>query len=851
MRSFYWLPVLLIALVVVVVGTIVMLPPPEGKTPGVDLDVITDETLSQEGDRSEEGEDSTSSQGMEGVGEDRDEETRASEDQIQEVTKESPTDEAGPASATSSIHHGSSPQEAEGIASATGGEEATQTQGDLPLEEAIAGKVEDTKGFALYNVKVEVSGYDEVMTKNDGRFRIDGIEEESVTVVASREGYHTLKKSDVKVGTDSLTLTLVPEGVLAGRVVDQRNEPVSSAMVSLNALEGIWLTDLYAGPDGRFQVSEIPNSPMEIKASQDDFSDEGEGTRVVEPPFDEEVVLRLHQPTFSISGQVVMKEEGSGVPGFSLQARLQDREGEVEPMITSTGGGGVFRFDDLVRGTYLISSNAQENADMNVVIPVDEDNKSVRVHESDVRNIQFEAVEGRRIRGRVVDQGGQPVSGAEVSVVQYRSTKTMTNRDGNFTLEGGPVLSEIAPRDMRLQLYATHPEHGMGMSDPLPSQSEEGVIEGIEITLAGTSTLQGRVVTADGDGVSEARVMLQDLLRGAIEETVTDGSGSFMFDELSASERTMGAFRGTHQLLVQKEGYADSQQEIVVKPGEAQNITVTMHGGSVIEGNITDSNDKPLQGVQVKAMDVRGVAGTVVSDEYGHYQFSHLRDGQYDLLYRLETNPPMTGARYQVSTGSQNVDVTLIPGEWILMGTVYNAENEQYLTNYQVTVQGRPDSAQGRMFVKNETFNTPDGTYRLRLTEPGRYTLTISAEGYHPGEYPQRIGPDTQTTQIQNAYLEPLSNTGTIQGILNLPDDMQLVGVEVLGITSVPTSGNEFMIEDIPAGEHNLLFIVRTEEFQAGEPIGVYPSVRVEPEQTTNLRQIALQQLQRTMYRGF
>ncbi len=717
----------------------------------------------------------------------------------------------------------------------------------------VQGTITNTEGTPLYNVKVEAPGITSMVTGSNGYFKLEGIQLPTITLTAEREDYHTIRKEDVPVGSIPLKLTMVRKGHLVGKVLDQFDQPVSSAKVTLQGNQGLWSIELISDPEGRFDVDDPPDSPVRIQASLSGFTDQGQGTKTVNPPFDEEVILRLKQPTYTISGRVVLRENGSGVSGFTLKAKRQDVSEEQEPKITQTDGSGYYTFTDLVRGSYLVSSVPTENAHLNVTIPVDKNTQTVRVHEWNVNNVDFEAVSGRTIEGSVVTESGNPISGAEVTIAGYESVMTMSNNNGEFTLMGAPILSANAPSSMVLRVIATHSEYGSGISDPLPNEFSGPQLTEITIVVKGNASLQGQVVAKDGRGIDTAHVVLRDLFTNEVMETDSDGSGSFYFNEVPTTDQSFAQFRGTHQLVVTKEGYTRYQREVILSPGQPQNITVTLEGGNSIQGQISNNEGNPLGGVVVRALNPQEGEVTAVSDPYGRYSLNSLANASYDLLFRLESNPPLTGALYQIPAGEANADIVLTPNEWIFMGTVFDnaleVEEKNPLNSYTITIQGRPDSARGRSFIQTRHINSPDGTYQLTLTEPGDYTITFSAEGYHPWVENQVARAGATHSQFMNAYLRPLQNTGGLTGTFIPPEGMSLAGIRVLGHRDYAIQGNEFTLEDIPAGKHNLEFLIREGNAVAPTHIGVLPGVQVLENQIRPIGRIRAEQVTRNSVR--
>lgn len=739
---------------------------------------------------------------------------------------------------------------------AGGGETGGEGSGpQAARENRLAGVVQNSQGQPVQGARVTAQGIPAVVTDGSGNFHFRDLTQETVTLTVAAEGYQTLTKPQVPAGELALVLVLVKNGGLAGRVIDQYDDPIPFANVSIRALRGVWLRDLRAGADGRFAVNDAPEGRVQVTAGMEGFTDNGQGSREVESPSPEEIVLRLSQPSYSISGVVARAEDGQGVSNFHLMARKQDEGGApAEVLRAVTGAGGAYRFESLKPGTYLVSSDAKANQGTGYAVPLEHDYKNVRVLERDARDVNFEVTGSLEVRGVVADSSNRPVSGAEVGVVQVPGAQTVSGVDGNFTLSGVPYASSGSGTASArfggegLRLYAKHARMGNGYSDPLPMTPGTEIPE-VRIVLDGFSSLRGTVVDSGGAPVAGARVVLRDQSMGTSQEQQTDGSGAFFFQNVSNANPEASQFRGTHVIEAHHENYASLVREIRIEPGGEQSIQLQLEGGGQIAGRVLDMEGQPLGGARVTARGPMGEERAALSGGDGVYVIQSLPQGQYDITYRLDTNPPLTGALYQVPSGSNNVDIMLQPGEWRVTGTAFDAAENRPLGYYTMNVEGTPSVPGARRFVESREVNTPDGTFQITLTEPGLYRFRFNAPGYHPADQAVKISPETLQLQYINPRLEPVQTFGNIAGSLNLPEGLELAGVNVLGMQSFASDGNAFFLEGLPAGKHDLVFYARQSASGAIQPVGVLPSVIVSENNTTNLGAINSQIL-RTAYRN-
>jgi len=710
------------------------------------------------------------------------------------------------------------------------------------LPNGIAGIVQDNLNVPLQGAAIEIDGQTMTFSEVEGKFQIAKINQQTSTLTAKLSGYQPAIRKDVKVGSTNIVLTLIPEGMLAGRVQDQFGEPIAIAQVQAKALEGIWVIDINADAEGRFSFDNTPSTRIRLQASQEGYTNSGNGVKEVDLPSGNEIMLQLDRPTYSISGHIIALDNQQGISGFKLRAILQKAGSTPEDNIMETDASGFYRFDNLKQGTYLVSSAAKENAHLNYVIPLKDDFKSVRLFEKNASNIDFGAVSGRTVNGLVIDSNNQPVANAEVTIAGLESVQTISSSDGRFHLSGVPTTGGQTLDNYSIRLQASHPDYGTGLSDPLPSDTEtETEINNITITLQGMTELTGTVVDKAGTAVSDVRISLRDLTQNQVQETITDGGGSFRFDQVSLSQ-SLNTFGGTHEIIAEKEEYSSVRKQIILQ-SQGQPITLTLEQGGIINGRVLDANGQPLAGVSVATQIPQSGVANSISDVAGVYNLTGLPEGVYDIHFRVDSEPPLTGVLYQIAAGSTGADVSLVLGEWNLMGTIVDSDTNKLIHQYMLSVEGTPKDQRGRSFVQTHQVNTPDGTYQLTFTEPGIYRIRFLAQGYHPHDEKVDIDQDTMRLQYINPQLMSLVNTGSIQGRFTGPSNATLSGINIPGVQVFPTNGDVFLLENIPVGNHDLIFHVYEKTTNAVYEVGVLPNITVIEDDLVDLGDIGLPNL--------
>ncbi|HVM16336.1 MAG TPA: carboxypeptidase regulatory-like domain-containing protein [Gaiellaceae bacterium] len=196
---------------------------------------------------------------------------------------------------------------------------------------------------------------------------------------------------------------------------------------------------------------------------------------------------------------------------------------------------------------------------------------------------------------------------------------------GSTELGEGVAYEPRTPTSVRLLLSAlaatssAHPE--LGWTEP----GKKLLLNAIEWAASpGLGTAAGRVVDADGDAVTTARVRIVETNR----RTQVDGDGGF------AIPHPPGEFT----LEVSAYGYATRQVPVRVEAGRATQLELELALGNVgtvagtvrARGSISGASGEgpPVAGAQVQLL---GVPRTTTTADDGTYRLPHVEPGTYQL----------------------------------------------------------------------------------------------------------------------------------------------------------------------------------------------------------------------------
>lgn len=188
------------------------------------------------------------------------------------------------------------------------------------------------------------------------------------------------------------------------------------------------------------------------------------------------------------------------------------------------------------------------------------------------------------VQGRVLDEAGVPIVGAEVRVSDV----------GKHVAESGPhgcyALEHLNSEREKHHLRVSAPGYVI-LADSV-STVTGGVVEH-DIVLPRGALLEGRVVTESGEPVPAATVILGVSRNYWITVTdLTRDDGSF---------RLEAAPHGLQTLLVEGEGLAPLRQEIEIPEGadRVTGIELVMPAGRCVSGRVIDSQGQGISGVHV------------------------------------------------------------------------------------------------------------------------------------------------------------------------------------------------------------------------------------------------------------
>lgn len=571
------------------------------------------------------------------------------------------------------------------------GQEAPAGDLELELEPGVLvhGKVEvnggPPKGPLL--VSGAVAGFPrifEAQTGAEGAFSLGPVPAVDRAIVSTLlEGYlgaHEVVEDlgSVRSSESEVVLNLDSPRRITGVVLDDGG-PAAGVKVSLEGGDKEGVPDVTTDSAGRFTFEHVHPGDFSVSATKPFAS----GHESVTVPSDRDpppVTVDL-APVGVVRG--VVRDDG-GHPVSDVTVFLTGHE------VVHTGADGRFE---------LTEAGPQERLLVRAegFISLDEE---LKIPPGTVVEKEISLQRALLLRGTVVDEGGQPIHLANLTVRDETSAdgnQASTDKDGAFELEAATARTEV---EVEAQGYVTA-RRAMAAGTPE------------RVVLHKGGSLLVRLVDTDGRPVKDGMVMAVPL-RGAAERRTV---GAHRAQGLSPNEHLMeGLTAGDYRLEVRTE--AELEVRTVRSDGRArQELEVRLAAPGQISGVVVSSAGTPLADTYVRATealdgDHTRTAASGRTDEHGEFHLSARRGGRYTLFAIKDNRPPVTS----VAATVDGAPVKIVLSE-------------------PAKVHGRvlyPDGAPASGFVFNgERVKSPAGHFEQEVTS-GDLHLTLAAPGYAP-----------------------------------------------------------------------------------------------------------------------
>lgn len=553
--------------------------------------------------------------------------------------------------------------------------------------------------FSLKTQEDELELERQATTAEDGTFQMKGLQAGNFDVSARKSGFLSPETLDLFISQeleDGITLSMrkgSTESTIAGQVLDPDGKAAADSWI---ALVGDFLSKESADDQGHFRFQYVRPGEYRIEAHS--------------PRFAAGSLAGIHVASGrSIEGLEVRLARGSVIRGRVLDERRQGIQGASAVLVPLRGldldtrrgdsdSAGDFEIKAVAAGPYMIHAEAGGRVDSASRFIVLGDGE-------DLDGQDFVLEPGAAIRGRVLDAGDRPLSGAAVSAGGQHASSGL---DGSFELRGLPADwidlhaegEGFEPRDLKVCVSG---QEVLVQMDRLASVSGMVHAGGRQVFPPGELDVQD--FRPDGDP-------------GNIHDSRIDATGRFQFQ----------AKKGDHQLVAFVPGFVPSVARITLKAGEKrEGVVIDLRSGGVIRGRtVRQGSGLPVEEVDLLVVNAPESLAIprpeAFSDPDGFFVIEKVPEGDMDLTAsgRGFTKVTLRGIAVREGEASE-VTIELPPGGAI-HGAVVGARSQNW---------GVVASLRGSDFSTSAPVGS-SGRFQLSGLPAGEYDIKIVE--FHPGD---------------------------------------------------------------------------------------------------------------------
>ncbi|WP_437665047.1 carboxypeptidase regulatory-like domain-containing protein [Sorangium sp. So ce1182] len=418
-----------------------------------------------------------------------------------------------------------------------------------PASPLTVGDVYDTDGNALAGATVIATTFEvagnipstarSVKSDERGRFELS-LPDGTYQLKADLAGYGPTNA--VAHSGDTVSLVLSRSGVITGRVLDERKEPVrrftidvlSAVPDDVPAPPPMW-SRTFDSPDGSFRIGQLPPWDVIIKATAEELAPAFSEALSVEAGDTAAVELSLSRGCL-LSGRVE-DQSGTPLPGVFVDAEARLGAGSLSELTmrsaadvqqTRTEDDGTFRLDHVPTGDVRVRAYDGSYAVTTLALAISDCGK--------LEPVKVVMSSGGSIRGVARRDDGTPISDARLTVLarSIGFVSVTTDAEGRFLVDDLPAgMTRIELREgSRATMVSVSLKEG------------ETVNRDISLFGKGTGEVRGRV-TAGNKPLAGIQLIIatnRGRQRGFERHTpVTDQDGTFRVPSVAAGDYVITA----------------------------------------------------------------------------------------------------------------------------------------------------------------------------------------------------------------------------------------------------------------------------------------------------------------------
>jgi protocatechuate 3,4-dioxygenase beta subunit len=625
--------------------------------------------------------------------------------------------------------------------------------------------------------------------------------------------WHFGKRAGVKPDGDEIELVVRALSPLHGRVVDASGKPIESFEIEVQAgnlgglMSGERYSETFQDPEGRFEFARVPEGDWNLYASAEGFGRIGPISVDRPGPGETEIVVEMSRGVIA-KGKVV-DPSGAAVAGATVTWQADTGDlilnlvGLAPKITATTSKDGLFELHDLPSGSLTLTATAAAWA-------APEPQTLDAMPDEVVEGLMFTMLTGGSISGEVLDDEGDPETGALVQIQTTGGSKqTITHTDEN----GEFLVEKLEPGKWQVIAISSDVQDVTDQAEMLKNLKMDmvDVVDGetVHVILGSPPEdpvhLSGRIEPADSVSGGIAILIPEgDNLLGAMRMTSIDEEGHFEID-LDGPGKYVITIQTTPQGGVGQDS-VEFQEEL---PAQREITRVFRLPGGSISGRVRDAHGRPIAAIRVSLYADGGTStGTLSGGKYTETTTD--ADGSYSIGH-------LSAGSYTVGAGGRSLNAIMNSGgefgRKVLGGLIVGEDKELGGVDFELegagTIEGRVVGSDGKpvasasLFVRDEAGNLLE---RISLATTGN-DGSFSYSGVAAGHYTISARSKTETSPApvtvvvrsgESATAELRLTTGTILeiSVVNKEGDPLSASLQVLDENGHDVAG-QFGMSDL------------------------------------------------------
>ncbi len=393
------------------------------------------------------------------------------------------------------------------------------------------------------------------------------------------------------------------------------------------------------------------------------------------------------------------------------------------------------------------------------------------------------------VTGRVLDKNGDPVSGAQVQIVDYEFKNlgtAVSDANGSYSFNN-------LPGGHTYRISATLNVNGSTYSDKtifftvneLQVVPEDVVI--FRYPPSGMGWMTG-VVTANQNYAVPVSATIY--LNNGMYTYFTEGAGNKWQFYLPTGDYLVWAEHNSNNTTYASQKYSvhvssdDTSSEVLYVPLEI-NPNVTYHPApapqeNVVHGYVEQRNGVPLAGVSIQLCKVlsNGNLSTIMettTSQNGYYEFNGISEDAISENYTVKLNYQLNGKDY---TKQSDTFFIYYPNMLNVTHDHTVSMNVDFVDSSALQIQSDPEGA--KIFIDDNDMGkvTP---YNFTGVKSGLHTVSLQMSGYHNENFSVNIVAEN-TTRISKILVQ---STGNVRMTVSPDDSLIYINGQYIGIGSV------------------------------------------------------------------